>query len=767
MTQSREQQIGLWAWHRRPVPLLGVTVTAVVQASHAAVALRQRYRNDEARPIEAIYTMPLPAGAALTRLSVEAGGRRIDGEVRERAEAFRVYDEAVAAGHGAALLEQERDEIATVRVGNVLPREEVVVEIEYIEPLEASEGALRWRLPTRVAPRYIPGAPTGVRSEHGAQSQTDRVPDADRISPPETGWIEYLLTLDLLVDLGTPVTVESPSHRLRVQPTGGDAARVSLERGVTTLDRDLVVLIQTTQPTDRTGAAAVLTAHRDGDDEPGVFALTLVPDLALRVAEAPRSVVLLLDVSGSMAGASLEQAVAAARLCLRHLRPGDLFALLAFSTEVQRMDGRGLRVFDEASLRRADRWLLGLEADGGTELQAPLVEALTTAGEGIVILLTDGQVADEAAIFRASRETGSQARVYGFGVGTNVCEGLLRDLARASGGAVEFIHPGESIDRKVVGQFARATAPRVDGVDLLVDGVVVDGLAPSSLPPLIDGEPWALLGRYHAPGEGRVLLVGRLAGEPFELQLSVHFPDHAVRPVLPRLWARARIRDLEQAEETDETRWQIVSLATHHGLASRHTSLVVVEQRQGERLAPGLPPPRVVSVQGPRGIHITYAALSRYSRVIHHGALRGEFHYRAIDEVHDGASTMDYMLQERERGITLEPPPAPMADEVEVLQGQGASGLWGGDSPGAQVSSTARALVRLAELGVTTEHALHGVPVRKAITALLEALVRDDVPAELREAALAAAWRVASGRRAREAVRQAAEALGVPSIAAG
>jgi Ca-activated chloride channel homolog len=150
-----------------PVPLLGVAIGGEVFGAHARLVVRQRYRNAEAQPIEAIYTFPLPSDAVLVGFAMECDGRRLLGEVKEREEAFKVYDEAITRGHGAALLDQERRNVFTANVGNLLPGEETVIEVTYVQRLAADEGALRLMIPTLVAPRYIPGTPGGDRTGHG------------------------------------------------------------------------------------------------------------------------------------------------------------------------------------------------------------------------------------------------------------------------------------------------------------------------------------------------------------------------------------------------------------------------------------------------------------------------------------------------------------------------------------------------------------------------------------------------------------------------
>src|SRR5579862_9777510 len=170
-------------------------------------------------------------------------GREIAGVVKEREEAFAAYDDAITAGHGAALVEQERPNVFTASVGNLLPGEETIIEIEYLERVQADEGALRLMIPTLVAPRYIPGgaSPSIDRTAHGWANPTDRVPDADRITPPLSRDVAYGIKLDLVFELGRPLEIESPSHAILVEDVD-DKQRVRFKNELSALDRDIVLI---------------------------------------------------------------------------------------------------------------------------------------------------------------------------------------------------------------------------------------------------------------------------------------------------------------------------------------------------------------------------------------------------------------------------------------------------------------------------------------------------------------------------------------------
>ncbi|WP_437930025.1 VIT domain-containing protein [Sorangium sp. So ce291] len=587
-----------------PVPLLGVSLSGEVMGGAARLVVRQRYRNDERRPIEAIYTFPLPGEATIAGFAMECAGRRLEGEVKAREAAFQAYDEAIATGHGAALLDEERRNVFTASVGNLLPGEETVVEVAFVQRLQADEGALRLMIPTLVAPRYIPGAPQGDRTAHGGAAPTDLVPDADRISP-EIARVDYGITLDIAFDLGREVAIESPSHAVEVRREEGYRQRVALRSDRAALDRDIVLLAA-----GAPGVQAGLVCDRTPGQE-GTFALTVVPDLFdAKRSSARRDVVFVVDVSGSMQGESIDQARRALRLCLRHLAEGDRFGVIAFSNDFRALEP-SLAPFTQRTLERADAFVEGLVASGGTEMLKPLLAAVGMLGDAerdrVVVLLTDGQVGNEAQIVDEVAGLGKGVRIYTFGIGTNVSDLLVSDLARRTQGAAEFIHPGERIDEKVTAQFARATAVRVTGIEARFEGVDVGELAPAEPPALVDGEPWVLHGRYSAPGTGRLHLRGSLRGERFYLEVPVELAAEASRPGLEALWAGARVRELEESERglsgkrAEAMRKRIVDLAVRHRVASKHASFVVIERRTGDRRAHGQPEARPVPVSAPAG----------------------------------------------------------------------------------------------------------------------------------------------------------------------
>lgn len=815
------------------IPLLGVDVKAEVLAGHARAVVRQRYKNEEAKAIEAVYTFPLPSTAVVTGFVMEVGGRRLEGEVHEREEAFKRYDDAITAGHGAALVEQERPNVFTANVGNLLAGEETIIELEYVEPVQADEGAVRWSIPTLVAPRYMPGVPSGDRTGHGTADPTNAVPDADRISPP-VGNVAYGLAVEVTFDLGVDVDVESPSHSI-VKVREGDKTVVRFNQKEAPLDRDVVMNAFPLSAVNDVTPIASVVAHRaerageKGSD--GQFALSIVPDLGGGQAKrgGRNEVVFVIDRSGSMGGSSMDEARTALRLCLRQLREGDRFAIVAFDDSVEAFAPQ-MVPFTQATLQRADAWLSSVDARGGTEMLVPLMQALELAKDGVLVVLTDGQVGNEDQILATflDRRGGSSARVYSFGIGTNVSDALLRSLADRTGGAVEMIHPGERVDDKVVAQFARATAPRVTDLKISFRGVEVGEVAPAEPKALVDGEPFALFGTYERSGRGGVEIRGKRDGESFFLEVPIDLPDACDRPVVAKLWAQARIRDLERSIVTgrraDTMKQRIVDLAKTFSVSSEYTSFVVVEKRTGDRRQNAMPETRVVPVNVPAGWtmmqqarHSRMRAMSMSMAMAPAPAMarsmprpaaslgapmpplaaraaitgapppQGAGGFARASEADDavfgdeGVRTLARDIEPPARAMSLasamkakleidalystDEAAAPMRAEpsdpiLALLSRQAASGLW--EEPAKDpIETTATALVALLRLGVTAGHAVHGAQIKKAVEALLERFTEaKPKDARIVQLALGVAWLVATGRRTKKQIEDAANAFG-------
>jgi len=563
------------------IPLLGVRVDAELKGFFSRVVMRQRFRNDQPAPIEAVYVFPAPENAAVTGLVIETGGRRIVGKVKEREAAFDHYDEALAAGHGAVLLDQHRPNVFQASVGNLLPGQEMVVELTWVMELAWEGEALRFTLPTTVAPRYAP-----LEDRQGI-GQTE----AEKLNPPTSFEVPYGLELQAEVDIPGGITrIESPSHPLRWQLRDGGAT-IQLSQESAAMNEDLVLLITPASPRE---PHAFLERQADGGV---VAAVSFVPQLE-QGPRTPREVIFLIDRSGSMEGSSIAEARRALQLSLRSLQEGDRFDIVGFGSRFVSMFGKS-RTYTQASLDEAAKHVKKLGGDmGGTEVLPALLHVLERPPAGMqraVILVTDGEVTNEADVIEAARRHAASTRVFTIGVGYGPSEHFINGVARASGGASEFITPGERIEPKVLRQLARLAAPVLDDLRLEWNGEALADRAPYRLLQLFDGEPFLTYLRPPDLQPGAVRLTGRLGGRELGWDVPVDPASAAEGAVIGPLAARAFIRDLEEGTSPlHEKRGSqqpgrrdrritraIVDLGVRYQLATSHTSFVAVEEREG------------------------------------------------------------------------------------------------------------------------------------------------------------------------------------------
>lgn len=593
--RAAESGLGALRTERGNLPLDRLDVRADLTGLVSRVELTQDFLNVHEQALEATYVFPLPDRAAVIGMRMVAADRVVEAELAERGAARQEYDRAIAAGQRASIAEEERPDVFTMRVGNILPGERVSVTLTLAGPLSIEDGAATFRFPLVVAPRYIPGTPLpGPSVGDGHAVDTDAVPDASRITPPVLlpGFPNPLrLSIDVGVDPGgLPLgavrsslhTIVEEGGRFRVRP--GERA-----------DCDFVLRLEY-------GAAeesAALVTVADADGEEGTFQLTVLPPAGTGQPR-PRDVVLLLDRSGSMRGWKMVAARRAAARIVDTLGDADRFAVLAFDNVVEEPEGlpSGLVAATDRHRYRAVEHLARMEARGGTDLLPALRRGLghLAAADGerdrVLVLVTDGQVGNEDQILR---EAGALAavRVHTVGVDRAVNAGFLGRLAAAGGGRCELVESEDRLDEAMDGIHRRIGAPLVTGLWLDADGLsLMDGTrAPSRLPDLFPGVPYVVTGRYRGTGDGRLTLRGTTRDGREWTVGATAAPVH--NPALTAIWARAHLRELEDryasasGADLAGREQRIVATSLRFGVLCRFTAYLAVDSRTVSEGGPG------------------------------------------------------------------------------------------------------------------------------------------------------------------------------------
>jgi Ca-activated chloride channel family protein len=553
-------------------------VKADITGFLARVTVTQEFENPFSEKIEAVYTFPLPHDAAVDDMTMLVGGRVVRGKIKRREEAQKIYDAARAAGKVAALLDQERPNIFTQMVANIMPGESVKVEISYVETLHYEEGFYEFVFPMVVGPRYIPGAPIG-RQGGGWSLDTNRVPDASRITPPvvKPGTrAGHDISVTVALDAGVPVgELVSSTHEVEVSRPSASKVMVRLKDRAVIPNKDFILRYEVAG----NKIQDAFLAHRAASG--GFFTLIVQPPERITAADVtPKELVFVLDTSGSMTGRPIEKAKQAMKLALEGLYAQDTFNLITFSGETSILFPGPVRATRE-NLAMAQAFLASRRGTGGTEMMKAIRAALEPSDSQshvrIVCFMTDGYVGNDLEII-AEIQKHPNARIFSFGIGNSVNRLLLDKMARYGRGEVDYVglnDDGEAAARRF---HERVRNPLLTDIAVDWGGLAVTDVYPNRIPDLFGAKPIVLTGRYQRPGRGIVRLRAKMSGRPVTREIAVDLPatepDH---DVLATLWARARVDDLSGTPGED-VREAITQLGLDYRLMTQFTSFVAVEE---------------------------------------------------------------------------------------------------------------------------------------------------------------------------------------------
>lgn len=551
------------------LPLMHTTVDAWISGLVAEVDVTQTYSNPFDTPIEATYLFPLPDQAAVHHMTMQVGERTITGEIKRRAEAREIYDRAKRRGQTAALLDQERPNVFTQRVANILPGESIEITISLAEVLSYEDGAWEWVMPLVVGPRYVPPSGTGTRGD-----------DADAINPvmseAPTG---AEVDLRVQIDAGVPIrAVRSPSHALHISEDSADRVYVELDEDHVP-NKDFILRYEVAGDAPQTG---VLSSW---SDQGGHFLLMIQPpaDDQLQGMITPKDLVFLIDTSCSQSGAPMAAAKAAMHEAIGGLNPEDRYSILQFNSSVGPAVQGGFRDKD-----RGHAYVDTFSGGGGTNMLAGVRAALDLPKRDAlrtILMITDGYVGNETQIFGSIEERLGRSRMFTLGTGSSVNRYLLDRAAKVGRGDVQVIRPDEDAGAAVAQFYDRIRNPLLTDIEVSWRGAELLDVHPDPMQDLFSGQPLMLLGRYDEAGTAHVTVSGRLGNKPWKKTVKVELRGEGGNPAIGSLWARRWIEDLEQRQHwgegfdrRDAYEQEVTDLALDYSLMSQYTSFVAVEQ---------------------------------------------------------------------------------------------------------------------------------------------------------------------------------------------
>jgi len=612
-TQGALQVLDSTGKPRAICPLKHTSVKAEISGFISRVVVTQEFENPFKDKIEAVYTFPLPQNAAVDDMTMLVGDRTVRGRVLRREEAQAVYEAAKTGGKVASLLDQERPNIFTQSVANIMPGEQIKITISYVETLKYEDGSYEFVFPMVVGPRYIPGnASTGspVSGGNGFAPDTDSVPDASRLTPRPVAKgmrVGHDISLEVALDAGVAIeNVSSKSHPIDMQRPYVSQARVRLKNSSVIPNKDFILSYEVA---GKSIADALLT-HRS--EKGGFFTLILQPPDRVTVTDVtPKELVLVLDTSGSMSGFPVEKAKETMKLALDSLYPADTFNLITFAGDTHILFPEPVPATRE-NLQKAQTFLSSRSGGGGTEMMKAIKAALDPSdAQGhmrIVCFMTDGYVGNDMGIIAEVRNH-PNARVFAFGIGSSVNRFLLDKMAEQGRGDVEYVALNDDGSAAARRFHERVRNPLLTDISLEWNGLPVADVYPQRIPDLFGAKPVVLTGRYTAAGNGMLRLKGKMSGRDFVRDIPVAFPESTTQhDVLAPLWARSRIDDLmgqdlngmQRGTMRPDLKETITNLGLEYRLMTQFTSFVAVEEMI---VTDGGTPRRIdVPVEVPHGV---------------------------------------------------------------------------------------------------------------------------------------------------------------------
>jgi len=557
------------------LPLKSTRVTAQISGVIANVTVVQHYRNEGRRPIEARYVFPGSTGAAVHALNVRLGDRLIEAKIREKQQARIEYQKAKSEGRTTALLEQERPNVFAMNVANILPNDDVLVELHYTELIAPTDRKYQFVFPTVVGPRYA-GAGTAPIAQ-GGSGVFPAIP-----YHPEGVASQSKFELEVQFDSPLAVTdITSSTHAIKVTGAGYRHGHVTLDTGKPGNDRDFILDYRLAG--DRTAGGLKLYA---GPDE-NFFVAVIEPPKVIQPAEInPRDYIFVVDVSGSMHGFPLDTAKELLRKLIGSLRPTDTFNVMLFSGSNRMLNEYSIPA-TPANIEAALRTIDGQQGGGGTELVPAIrrVLALPKAPElsRSIIVVTDGYVSFENEVFALVRRNLNNANLFAFGIGSSVNRHLMEGLARAGQGESFIVTRPEEATRQAERLRKMIDSPVLTRLQARFEGIEAYDVEPSVLPDVLAGRPVVIMGKWRSTYRrvaATLQLSGQKANGPWKQTIRTN--DVSTEAVeLEKLWARSRIRQLTDDEAltgTGELKPAITQLGLKYSLLTQYTSFIAVDK---------------------------------------------------------------------------------------------------------------------------------------------------------------------------------------------
>ncbi|WCJ58568.1 VIT domain-containing protein [Fontisphaera persica] len=550
----------VWA----PLEITATRADITIKDQVAVTTVEQEFYNPNARQLEGTFLFPVPRGAQLRKFTMDINGKPMEAELLAADKARGIYEDIVRRLRDPALLEYAGRDLYKVRIFPIEPHGKKRITVTYQQLLKADAGLVAYTLPL----------------------------STEKFSAAPVKNLSFKLTLETTRPLKT---LYSPSHKVEIKRDGARRAVIGHEATQVKPDTDFQLYYSVEE-----GEFGVsLLTHRRAGEEGFFLALLSPPPESGKEKPAPKDILFVVDTSGSMSGAKMEQARKALRYCVENLNEEDRFDVIRFATETEALF-QELKPANKEHRQKAQEFINGLRAAGGTAIHDALLQALRKKPAGdqrpfLVIFLTDGQPTvgetdAEAILKSALKAREGVTRVFCFGIGTDVNTHLLDLLAENTRAASQYVLPEEDLEVKLSQFYAKISEPVLTNPTLTFDGPVkVRQVHPSPLPDVFRGDQVVVAGRFEGQGAVTIILEGQMKGQPRRFTFPVKFAESEDHDFIPRLWATRRVGflldEIRLRGENKELKDEVTELARRYGIVTPYTAYLIVEDEQRRNVA--------------------------------------------------------------------------------------------------------------------------------------------------------------------------------------
>ena len=556
-------------------PLKETNVSVNINGIFAETFVTQTYSNEGQEPINATYVFPASSRVTIHGMKMEIGDEIITAKIKEKEEARHDYEQAKSEGKSASLLEQQRPNVFTMDVANVMPGDIIRIELHYTEMITPTDGIYQFVFPTVAGPRYTsPSVPKSLKAETWIASPFLRLGDTPRE--------KYNINVNL--SAGVPITdLQCSSHKIDVAWDNQNSARISLSNPEEFAgNRDFILDYKLTGTEISSGLML-----GTGDSENFFLLMVQPPERYTPETIPPREYIFILDVSGSMYGFPLDTSKELIRDLAGSLRETDRFNVILFSDSLIQMSPESVPATAE-NVQKAFALIDNEEGGGGTELAPALETALAIpAAPGAarsVIAITDGYISGEREIFDIIGRNIGTTNFFSFGIGSSVNRYLIDGIAKTGLGE-SFVVTDPSEAAATADRFRTyIQSPVLTDVQVTYDGFDVYDIEPPTLSTLFASRPIVLFGKWKGEPSGTIHITGKTGGRDYaeDIPVSAAIPLEA-NNIIQYLWARTRVERLTDYGMTEDlqanAKKEVTELGLRYSMMTPYTSFIAVTEK--------------------------------------------------------------------------------------------------------------------------------------------------------------------------------------------